>query len=213
MRAERALRVLVVAATHAEVQRLASGARERHHVDLLVTGVGMVATAAHASRALALTRYDVAFNFGVCGSFDRSLSPGTVVHVTCDALSELGAEDGERFISMEELGLVPSTWILNPSPPANQVLAMLPSVTGITVNTVHGHDPSIEAIRRRLQPQVESMEGAAFAHACSMSGVPYAQVRAVSNVVERRNRRAWQLDSAIQNLNATALSILDTLCR
>ena len=34
-----------------------------------------------------------------------------------------------------------------------------------------------------------------------LSGVPYAQVRAVSNVVERRNRDAWRMDLAIRNLN------------
>ena len=53
---------------------------------LIVTGVGMVATAARVARALARTPYDVAFNFGVCGSFDRALALGQVVHVTSDAL-------------------------------------------------------------------------------------------------------------------------------
>ena len=32
------------------------------------------------------------------------------------------------------------------------------------------------------------MEGAAFLYVCAMQGVPHAQVRAVSNMVERRNR-------------------------
>jgi hypothetical protein len=33
----------------------------------------------------------------------------------------------------------------------------------------------------------------------------------VSNVVERRNRQAWRLGEAIQNLSATARTIIDTL--
>ena len=37
------------------------------------------------------------------------------------------------------------------------------------------------------------MEGAAFMYACLIAGVPFAQVRAVSNRVERRNRAAWDL--------------------
>jgi futalosine hydrolase len=41
--------------------------------------------------------------------------------------------------------------------------------------------------------------------------VPYAQVRAVSNVVERRNREAWRIELAIDNLNEAALRILDHL--
>jgi futalosine hydrolase len=205
------MRILVVAATKMEIPRLASGPRGSHHIHVLVTGVGMVATAACVSQALSREQYDLALNVGLCGSFDPTLLLGTVVHVTRDELSELGAEDGERFISMAELGLVERCWIENSAPPSNPVLQQLPVVRGITVNAVHGHEPSIAAVVARLQPQVETMEGAAFAYACTINGIPYAQVRAVSNLVERRNRAAWKLDLAIRNLNDTALSILDRL--
>jgi futalosine hydrolase len=53
------------------------------------------------------------------------------------------------------------------------------------------------------------MEGAAFMYACTVHEVPFAQVRAVSNVVEPRNRANWALSQAIRNLGATALQILD----
>ena len=53
---------------------------------MLTTGVGMVATAAWCSRVLARGGYDVALNLGVCGSFDRALAPGSVVHVVTDRL-------------------------------------------------------------------------------------------------------------------------------
>ena len=39
--------------------------------------------------------------------------------------------------------------------------------------------------------------------------VPFAQVRAVSNLVERRNRDAWKLTDAIQNLSVETLRILN----
>jgi futalosine hydrolase len=65
---------------------------------------------------------------------------------------------------------------------------------------------------QRLSPDVESMEGAAFAYACALSAVPYAQVRAISNLVERRNRDAWRMDLAVRNLNRAALRILDHAC-
>jgi futalosine hydrolase len=42
-----------------------------------------------------------------------------------------------------------------------------------------------------------------------MAHVPYAQVRAVSNVVERRNREAWRMELAIRGLNEVALTILE----
>lgn len=203
------MRILVVAATPAEAPGLPASVRRRHDVDLLVAGVGMVATAAACARALALQRYDLAVNAGVCGAFDRALPPGTVVHVTSDRLSELGVEDGDRFVPLDRIGLVETTEIVNTSPPVNPVLAALPAVRGVTVNTVHGNEESIARVVALFQPQVESMEGAAFAHACAAAGVPYAQVRAVSNIVERRNRAAWRLDEAVRNLHGVLSRMLD----
>jgi futalosine hydrolase len=81
-------------------------------------------------------------------------------------------------------------------------------VTGITVNTVHGNPATIAAVVRRCRPQVESMEGAAFMYACRLAEVKYAQVRAISNVVARRNRTAWMIPQAVDALAAAARGIL-----
>jgi futalosine hydrolase len=202
------MRVLVVAATDAEVADIAP---ESGDVDFLVTGVGMVATAAQTARALARTHYHLALNVGVCGSFDRTLPPGSIVHVVTDRIAELGAEDGDGFLALDELALPGEPVFVNAAPPANAALLRLPAVSGITVNTVHGSERSIEAVVRRFAPQVESMEGAAFMYACLINGVPFAQVRAVSNLVERRNRGAWRMSEAIDNLGRAALSILECI--
>jgi futalosine hydrolase len=53
------------------------------------------------------------------------------------------------------------------------------------------------------------MEGAAFMCACLISHVPFAQIRAVSNIVEKRNRKAWNVREAIGNLGRCALAILE----
>jgi futalosine hydrolase len=221
------MKILVVAATTAEaaaVQRWSAkpprprldARREGLAVDVVVTGVGMVATAAWCSRTLSEARFDLALNIGLCGSFDPALAIGEVVHVVEDRFAELGAEDGERFLSIEELELVgapaPSyarPGLVNAAPPHNERLDALPRVRGITVNTVHGHERSIAAVVERCQPQVETMEGAAFMYACMIHGVPFAQVRAVSNLVERRNRDAWRIPQAIEQLAATVIGILE----
>jgi len=200
------MRVLIVAATDAEIAEIAPSDGD---VDFLITGVGMVATAAQTSRALARTRYHLALNVGVCGSFDRALTPGSVVHVVSDRIAELGAEDGDAFLTLDDLTLPGEPVFVNAAPPANAALMQLPAVSGITVNTVHGNERSIEAVVRRFAPQVESMEGAAFMYACLINGVPFAQVRAVSNIVEKRNREAWQVGKAIASLGRAALSILE----
>ncbi len=224
------MQILVVAATDGEIgpllaqlgdatprgPRLAGYRHGSRGIDVLTTGVGMVATAAWCSRALMAASYDLAFNFGVCGAFDPALAAGTVVHVTADRMAELGAEDGSAFLTIQDLALVGDNefpfqagQLVNAAPPASAALRRLPAVSGITVNTVHGDDRSIARTIERFGPEVESMEGAAFMYACLVHGVPFAQVRAVSNVVERRNRGAWNMPAAIRALNGAALEVLN----
>jgi len=202
------MKTLVVAATAAEIAPVEAALRARRDIDVLVTGVGMVATAAHCSRRLAQGSCDLALNLGLCGSFDSSLTPGVVVHVVSDRLSELGAEDDDAFLPIESLRLPSDHVVDNPKPPANVALAWLPKVSGITVNTVHGREATIAAVAARCRPQVESMEGAAFMYACRLAGVPFAQVRAVSNMVERRQRESWKIPEAIEALATVARAIL-----
>ena len=209
------MRTLIVIATEMELAPVMAQLR-RPGVDLLTTGVGMVATAARTSKALAEGRYDLALNFGVCGSFDPALPPGSVVHVISDCMPELGAEDGAAFLTIHELELLGRDdppfrggRLVNAAPPANAVLQALPQVHGLTVNTVHGDAASIARVVDRFAPQVESMEGAAFMYACLIQAVPFAQVRAVSNAVERRNRASWKMADAIRALGATALGLVD----
>ena len=224
------MRILIVAATSAEIDPLVAGLKFRsdgesrlttytrgaRQIDVLTTGVGMVATAAWCSRVLARQDYDMAFNVGVCGSFDAAIAAGTVVHVVTEQLPEMGAEDGDAFLTIQDLKLLGNNdfpfqagRLMNPGPPSNSVLLHLQGVHGITVNTVHGNERSIAAVRQRCAPQVESMEGAGFMYACLIHQVPFAEVRAVSNVVETRNRAAWKMAEAIANLNETALRIID----
>jgi futalosine hydrolase len=224
------VRILIVSATSAEIDSLVAGlcfradgdshmtayTRDAHDIDVLTTGVGMVATATWCSRVLATREYDLAVNLGVCGSFDPEIGAGAVVHVVTEQLPELGAQDDEGFLTAIDLNLVgrndfpfQAGRLMNAAPPRNEVLVRLPGVHGITVNTVHGNERAIDAVRARCQPQVESMEGAAFMYACLVHQVAFAEVRAVSNVVEKRNRASWKLSEAIDNLNSTGLELID----
>jgi futalosine hydrolase len=224
------MRILVVSATALEVapllkrvahtlepnDRLARARYRGHDIDVLTTGVGMVATAAWCARTLTQTSYTMAFNVGLCGTFDRSIRLGSVVHVTSDCLPELGAEDGDAFLTIHDMHLLGadefpfrSGQLINQLPPPNAALDALPRARGITVNTVHGHEQSIAAAAARFDPQVETMEGAAFMFASLIHAVPFAQIRAVSNIVERRNRDAWDIPGALASLTAATFAILD----
>ena len=65
--------------------------------------------------------------------------------------------------------------------------------------------PSFDRLTRRSR----AWKGAAFAYACSLSGIPYAQVRAISNIVERRNREAWQMERGDPQFERYGAEILD----
>lgn len=223
--------VLLVAATYSEIAPLLASLhlkQEQHtrlktyqsgqlRVDVLLTGVGMTATAAWTARTLATGNYDLAINAGVCGSFETHPAIGDVVQVTSDFFPEMGAEDGYTFLTVHELQLLGENEApfqrsrLFASEISSPVIQALPAVSGITVNKVHGHEAHINDVRKRWKPHVESMEGAAFFYACLTANQPCVQLRAVSNRVERRNREAWNMGLAIRNLNETLAALLQSM--
>lgn len=196
------MRILIVAATTGEIEpSLPLGSSGQ--VEFLITGVGMVATAYHLGRKLALEKsVDLVVNVGIAGAIDRSLSIGQVVNVVEDTFTELGAEDGEKWLSIDQLNFGRGTFSTKHSE-QDAILEGLQNCKGITVNSVHGNTDSIDRLVR-LHPhvQVESMEGAAVLFAAQQEQVPVLQVRAISNFVEKRNRESWNIPLAIQNLNA-----------
>ena len=212
------MRILVVSATEFEVGGLKSevGSQSQEsgiknqEIDFLITGVGMVATAFALGKHLANHQYDLVINLGIAGSFDRNIDVGEVVEVIEDRFSELGAEDDEAFLPIESLGFGESTFKTD-TRISSYANIDAKQVSAITVNTVHGHEPSIQKLTDRIHPQLESMEGAAFFYACKQAGVPSLQIRAVSNYVEKRNRDAWQIGLAIKNLNSFAVELLEVL--
>ena len=173
----------------------------------LITGAGMVNTAFELGKLIG-AHFDLAINAGVAGSFTR-FEIGQVVNVTRDCFCELGAEDGKNFIPMDELGLG-FQHVSVAHPFENDLVRSIPQTNGITVNTVHGNEKSINRVIDRYQPHIESMEGAAFVHAANAFGWKALQLRAISNLVEKRNRSSWNLELAIRNLNDVLSGILHT---
>lgn len=204
------MNILLVAATQVEIQPLLTHFGEEKLFDILITGVGMVATAFALGQHFHEKKYDLAINLGIAGSFDRNIALGEVVEVTEDILAELGAEDDYQFLTIEELGFGESAFFA--SYKLSEMLLLPPKkLRSITVNTVHGKEKSIQKITERLQPQLESMEGAAFFYACKQSSIPSLQIRSVSNYVEKRNRENWKIGLAVKNLNEFAIELIGKL--
>lgn len=206
------MKLLIVAATFSELAPYYQAFNLPHQnfvetsdFDILITGVGMVATAFAMGR-LAKGEYSLALNVGIAGAFDRNLVLGEVVYVTDDRMAELGAEDHGRFMSIEELGFGKSRFRST-----SDLRLNLKEVHSITMNKVHGNAESIEKTKALFDPQIESMEGGAFFYACEQLALPSLQVRSISNYVEPRNRNAWQIGLAVKNLNDWLLVFLEQL--
>lgn len=196
-----------------------TGAFEKNdlQVNTLITGVGATASTWHLGQFLAHTRVDWVLNAGVAGAYDRSLDLGAVVQVTRERFGDLGVEEADgSFTDVFELGLVEAHTppfingqLYNPG--AEQT-PFLPAVNGLTVNRVHGQVNSIGAIRAKYpDAQIETMESAAIFYGCLLAQIPFAAIRSISNYVEPRNRDAWQLGLAIEQLNKVILAVLESL--
>ncbi|MBK8556196.1 MAG: futalosine hydrolase [Lewinellaceae bacterium] len=183
----------------------------------LISGVGATATTWALARHLANDKPDLVINAGIAGAIDRQLQLGDVVHVVTERFADLGVEEADgRFTDLFDLGLLePATppyingRLENPSAASAQFLTR---VHGITVNRVHGSEQSIAALHKKYpEAAVESMEGAAVFYACLLSEVPFLEIRSISNYVEPRNREAWNLPFAIEQLNQTLIELLKSL--
>lgn len=219
-------KILLVAATSAEIMPLLRHyhlddisigksiaiQKEKYSLQLLVTGVGMVNTAYHLTKHLGTFRPDLILNAGIAGSFTEKIAIGAVVRIGEDFFADMGAEDDDKFLSVDELGLGTSEVKDEKSNEfSTPTLSRIPLVRAITVNRVHGNEKSIQAIRERLQPDIETMEGAAFSLVCKNEGVRQLHLRCISNKVERRNRNSWNIPLAVNRLNEFLLELIPEL--
>lgn len=176
-------------------------------IDVLITGVGIAHTSFYLGKYLS-DKYYFAINAGICGSFNHKLSIGDVVRIDEDCFADMGAEDDEKFLSIEELKLPGTYHTKNTVIFDHAYLHGLKSVKGVTVNTTHGNLNRIENFISHTQADIESMEGAAFLFACNLIQIKCLQIRAISNYIEKRDRNKWNIPLAIENLNGVLMDFI-----
>ncbi|HXS36547.1 MAG TPA: futalosine hydrolase [Flavipsychrobacter sp.] len=186
-------------------------------IQICITGVGQVATAYAVTKALQSTKYDLALQAGVGGSFDKNIALGDLVFITSERYGDMGAEDHEKYIDVFDMGLMAgdkapyiNNNLVTPLLPIHEKI-QLQRVSGLTVNTVSGNETTIQRRAEAYQSQVESMEGAAFHYVCLNEQVPFAQIRGISNYVEPRDKSKWKMKDAIIALNKWLINFLETV--
>lgn len=208
------MRILIIAATENEIQPfLNSDIQKLHPVDVLITGVGMIATAYSLTRKIKEYPYDLLLNVGIAGSFSKDIPLGHIVRVKEDSFSELGAQNDAQFLTLKDMGLGEFKYLENIETTLanNPLIKTLFIASGITVNKVHGKDSSIQRVIKQFSPDVESMEGAAVFYVAQQEKMPVLQIRAISNLVEKRNKKNWNIPLAIKNLNEWLISFTSSL--
>ena len=187
---------------------LFSGTVSGQYIEVLISGVGSVATTFRLTQILMQRQYSRAISIGIAGSFADDIVIGETVEITEDCFADLGIDDNGQFLHLCEVGLfgnhLDEDFMINPSPTPSPFR----KVRGVTVQTASGSHNRIVDIMERFHPQVETMENAAFFYVCLQMQIPFASFRAISNKVEPRNRDNWRMDEAIKKLNKNLLQMI-----
>jgi futalosine hydrolase len=179
--------------------------------DLLLTGLGTTFTAFHLTTTLHKNAYRIIINAGIAGTLSDELHIGDVVNVVDEEFADLGIEEETDFLTLFDSGFMQP----DEFPFENRILRSdrlpyvrhLARVKGITANVSHGRRSSVAEIKSRFTAKVESMEGAAIFYVCRWFGMPFMQIRAISNYVAPRAEAQWDIPLALENLKNT-LSVL-----
>ena len=188
-------------------------------ITLLVAGVGSVSTAWNLNHWLSLNeKPDLIINAGIAGSFKDDVSIGDVVLPLTDCFADAGIEDGEKFLTLFEAGLVSAEEFpyndgvicANTRYSAGLKLMVKP-VRAITVNTATGSEATRNKLLKKFNPDIETMEGATFFYICVREKIPFLALRAISNRVEPRNKGNWNIALALDNLSEKLIEVFKTL--
>jgi len=184
--------------------------------DIVVTGVGGPAMAwALQKRFSEGVSPSLVIGAGIAGSYNPSLDTGTVVLAGSDCFADVGLDDNGTFLPLFRSGMsgtdgYPFTegWIHCSGRWFDLLAGTYRVVRAATVNMSSGSQAVIDRIRATWNPDIETMEGAWLAYLCAMSHIDWLSVRAVSNMVEPRNLKNWDIALALQKLQSAMTGIL-----
>lgn len=191
----------------------------RVECELLVTGVGGAAMSwALQKRFSSGGLPSLVISAGIAGSYSVPYVPGNIVIALSDCFADMGVDDNGSFLSLFRASLA------DPDKPPfrggriycrgrwfDRLNTLYPAVRAATVNMTSGSQPVIDRIRQSWDPEIETMEGAWFAYACEMAGAEWLAVRAISNMVEPRDLKKWDIPLALEKLQEAMTHILKTI--
>ena len=193
----------------------------------VVSGIGET-NASHAATAL-ISSYlpSRVINFGIGGAYPTSgLKPGDIAVATKEIYADVGVLLEEGFHPMKLINIplltVGRRRYFNDFP-ADRGLAeaMLRTVrsrgsrakAGVfaTVSACTGTKERATELSKRLGAICENMEGAAVAHVSCRYGIPFSEIRGISNIVEDRDTKKWNIPLASGNCQHALIEFIKGL--
>jgi futalosine hydrolase len=206
------MKLCIAAATIFEIEPLIESPAIQDY-QLVITGVGSVATAYHLTKMIREHKPDLVIQAGIAGAFDTALSMGEAVIVRRDRMADMGVEENGEWKDLVDLGLAKENdepfidgWLVNESGIEE---FDFPKVDAITINEITTSPRRISVLNEKYHAAIESMEGAAFHFICLQENIPFVQLRAVSNYVGERDKSRWEMELAIKNLNQALIKIIE----
>ncbi|QJB55540.1 futalosine hydrolase [Pseudodesulfovibrio sp. zrk46] len=185
-----------------------------HQLLLSVTGVGLVNTALAAGKLLDTPGLKGVLNMGIAGAYDVEEFPlGTTTYAWQETWPEYGLLDEEGRVDPKAIGFAQGkvngemVWNRVKLNPTNDAETMgLPlgekwwRASSISVSAVTGDAQRAGWLKTAYNADIENMEGFAIAFAAMQKGLPFLEVRTVSNLVGSRYEEDWDLKGALAGL-------------
>lgn len=206
------------------------GTLSGHPVRLLLTGPGPVNAVQALTAAVEQTRPSLIVQTGCGGAFDGwGLEMGDIAIATCEIDAHLGLSPdnpGELPRPLPFAVLETETISLKNRYPLDPkwtrfagqaVRAGLPAeiqvVKGpfLTVSTITGTPRRAARLAKEFNACIEAMEGAGAAHLALHYGIPFLEIRAVSNPVGRRE--GWNLELAFARSNQAVFALMQAFTK
>lgn len=174
--------------------------------DLVRTGVSKAAAAGGVARVLDPARHGLVLSVGIAGALGTASTLGQVVFADRCELVDDGVQTPEGFESLERLGFGPFNGEASEVEVSRAVIDAFSPLAGVigpvaTVSVCSGTN----AAAANLAGQgfvAEAMEGAAVALVGERVGVPFGELRVISNTTGDRAAQRWELTAALSGLTS-----------
>ena len=199
-----------------EIKTADSGFK-KEGISFLVTGIGVLNSYASLVQFHLDSPVDRILQIGIAGAYAGAREEvkvlGTPVIIRKDVVADLGAENFDSYLSLNELDLEELEYYESKNLNVfddlfGDSLKPLPNVPGATVSTATGKETTGIIRAEKYSVVVESMEGAVALKFGEDFSIPVLQIRSISNIATTRNRDSWDVIGAIKSLRDLCGNIL-----